>query len=119
MTLGVAGVPTYGLSIKDVVVLGNLTFITDITYHSLKHYFSGCEFQGSITFPTATSTSGYSITFEDFHLRVLLLSHSIILRITFILHDVISMGRLSQIILTLRIDHGWHSEIVGTYLHYH
>ena len=65
MTFGIAGVPTYDISVKDAVVLGNLTFITDVNYHALNHYFSGCEFQGSITFPTLTTPNGLFITFED------------------------------------------------------
>lgn len=65
MTFGVLGIDTDNISIKDVVVAGNLTFITDITYHGLKHYFSGCEFQGGVIFPTAPLKGGQSITFVD------------------------------------------------------
>ena len=65
MVLGTTDDPTYLITVRDIIVLGYLEFMTDTGLNYLDHHFKNCEFQGAIAFPAVSTTGSFGITFED------------------------------------------------------
>ena len=64
VTIGATGIPTTRIKLKDLLIIGNLTFFSDATNQQLRINVSNCEITGSITFPALAVASTWIYFFD-------------------------------------------------------
>ena len=64
-TIGSTATIVTRLKVNDVVITGDLTFVSSATYQQCNHSFSNCTFQGNVVFPTAVNGTSPFIHFFD------------------------------------------------------